>query len=167
MKTDITFRAMTPDDWKEVAEIYREGIETGNATFQLEVPAWSEWDAAHLPHCRIVAEWGLHVVGWAALTPVSGRCVYAGVAEVSVYVAAQHQGKKIGARLLERLIKASEQHNYWTLQAGIFPENLASVKLHEAAGFRHVGLREKIGKMRGVWRDTLLLERRSKLVGLK
>lgn len=167
MKNTITLRSMNPDDWPEVAEIYRQGIDTGHATFQLEVPTWGEWDAAHLPVCRIVADLGAHVVGWAALTPVSGRCVYAGVAEVSVYVSSHHWGNRIGYQLLERLIKTSEQNNYWTLQAGIFPENLASVKLHEALGFRHVGLRERIGKMHGVWRDTLLLERRSKIIGIK
>jgi len=150
-----------------VREIYEHGIATGNATFQTEAPSWQEWDKNHLPTCRLVAlDEDQTVTGWAALTPVSGRCVYAGVAEVSVYIHPDHQGKGIGKRLLEELIKQSEEHNLWTVQAGIFPENTASLKLHELLGFRKIGYREKIGKMKNVWRDTVLLERRSTKIGV-
>jgi phosphinothricin acetyltransferase len=150
-----------------VREIYEHGIATGNATFQTEAPAWEEWDRGHLATCRLVAldEDG-KVTGWAALTPVSGRCVYAGVAEVSIYIHPDFQGEGIGKKLLEELIRQSEAHTFWTLQAGIFPENKASLKLHEQLGFRKIGYREKIGKMKNVWRDTVLLERRSKKVGI-
>lgn len=163
---DIRLRTMTKNDWPSVAEIYRQGIETGNATFETEIPAWEKWNAGHLPGCRIVATIDDSVIAWAALSPVSGRCVYAGVAEVSVYVADKFQGLKIGTKLLERIISESERGGIWTLQAGIFPENKASIKMHENLGFRTVGFRELIGKMEGIWRDTLLLERRSKVVGL-
>lgn len=163
---DIRLRTMTKNDWPSVAEIYKQGIETGNATFETEIPAWEKWNAGHLPGCRIVATIDDSVIAWAALSPVSGRCVYAGVAEVSVYVADKFQGLKIGTKLLERIISESERGGIWTLQAGIFPENKASIKMHENLGFRTVGSRELIGKMEGIWRDTLLLERRSKVVGL-
>ncbi|HLP16963.1 MAG TPA: GNAT family N-acetyltransferase [Bacteroidota bacterium] len=162
----IIFRPMTPDDWMRVSAIYRQGIETGNATFQREVPSWDEWDRGHIRTCRIVAENASGVAGWAALSAVSGRCVYAGVAEVSIYVASESTGQKIGCRLLAELIAESEKEGYWMLQAGIFPENIPSVRIHEANGFRKVGYREKIGKMNGVWRDTLLFERRSVSVGI-
>ena len=162
---DLNIRPMDEKDWEAVAEIYQEGILTGNATFQQEVPSWTDWDNDHLKSCRLIAAIGGEVVGWAALTAVSGRCVYAGVAEVSVYVASAHRGKKIGKELLEALIACSEQQGLWTLQAGIFEENIPSIKIHEELGFRKVGLREKIGKMNGTWRNTLLFERRSKLVG--
>lgn len=157
---------MLPEHWQSVKVIYEEGIATGNATFQTEAPAWEEWDAAHITNCRLVAVENNEVLGWAALTAVSGRCVYAGVAEVSVYVAAIARGKGVGKLLLHALINESEKHNLWTLQAGIFPENTASIKMHEACGFRVIGTREKIGKMNGVWRDTVLLERRSATVGI-
>ena len=162
---NIEIREMRDSDWNAVASIYREGIATGDATFQLDVPAWEEWNHDHLKSCRLVASINNEVVGWAALTPVSGRCVYAGVAEVSVYVSASFRGNNIGTQLLEKLIEVSEQINLWTLQAGIFPENSASIKIHETLGFRKVGLREKIGKMNGIWRDTLLFERRSLVAG--
>ena len=155
---------MTADDWKNVSEIYRQGIETGNATFQQEIPTYTDWDNGHLKNCRIVAIKDNEVAGWAALTPVSGRCVYAGVAEVSVYVADKNRGHKIGHKLLEKLIIESENEKLWTLQAGIFPENIASLKIHEALGFRKIGHRERIGQMNGIWRDIILLERRSKLI---
>lgn len=158
---------MRPEDWNQVKEIYIKGIATGNATFQKEVPAWEEWDTNHIPVGRIVARSEESILGWAAMSSVSSRCVYAGVAEVSVYVSAQSMGKGIGSLLLNALVEASEQHGYWTLQSGIFPENIASIKLHEKHGFRIIGRREKIGKMDGVWRDTLLLERRSKTVGIE
>jgi phosphinothricin acetyltransferase len=152
--------------YPSVKTIYKEGIDTGNATFQSEAPLWEEWDQNHVVHSRLVAIENDEVVGWAALTPVSGRCVYAGVAEVSVYVAAQARGKGVGKLLLEKLIEESEHNNIWTLQSGVFPENIASLKVHEQTGFRQIGLREKIGKMKGTWRDIVLLERRSKVTGI-
>lgn len=157
----IIFRTMTAEDWTSVAEIYRQGIETGNATFQQEIPNFEEWDAEHLKKCRIVCVVENELAGWAALTPVSERCAYAGVAEVSVYVADKFRGQKLGLQLLGQLIEVSENENLWTLQSGIFPENTASLKIHEKVGFRKVGYRERIGKMNGKWRDTILLERRS------
>jgi L-amino acid N-acyltransferase YncA len=163
---EIFFRPMTSDDWMSVAEIYRQGIETGNATFQREIPTWDEWHNGHITSCRIVAIIQNEIVGWAALTAVSRRCVYAGVAEVSVYVSNKYRGQKIGTKLLDKLIFESENEKFWTLQAGIFPENIASLKIHEELGFRKIGNREKIGKMNGIWRDTLLLERRSKIIGI-
>ncbi len=153
------------EDWDAVRAIYEEGIATKNATFETAAPAWEQWDAAHLKDCRFVARANGVVVGWAALSPVSSRCVYGGVAEVSVYVAESAQGQGVGKALLDALVAESERCGLWTLQAGIFPENAASVRLHERCGFRMVGRREKIGQMDGVWRDTLLLERRSKIVG--
>jgi L-amino acid N-acyltransferase YncA len=156
---------LLPQHWDAVKIIYEEGIATGNATFQTSAPAWEEWDAAHLPAARLVAVENDGLLGWAALTPVSGRCVYAGVAEVSVYIGAAARGKGLGKQLLTALVAASEAAGLWTLQAGIFPENTASIAIHEACGFRVLGTRERIGKMHGVWRDTVLLERRSKLVG--
>jgi len=162
----VKIENLIEEHFPSVKKIYEEGIATGNATFQTNSPEWSEWDKGHLSHCRFVAIDDDEIAGWAALTPVSGRCVYAGVAEVSVYVGASHRGKGIGKLLLDRLIKESEAKNIWTLQAGIFPENTPSIKLHENHGFRQVGYREKIGQMKGVWRDTVLLERRSKIVGV-
>ena len=158
---------MLPQHWQDVARIYAEGIATGNATFQKDIPSWEEWDISHLQNCRFVAlnTEGV-VLGWAALTPVSGRCVYAGVAEVSVYVTPQYSGHGVGKMLMNALIESSETEGLWTLQAGIFPENIGSVRLHESVGFRQIGRRERIGKMDGAWRDTLLLERRSEKVGL-
>jgi L-amino acid N-acyltransferase YncA len=165
MNDKLVFRPLTQSDWKAVAEIYKQGIETGNATFQQEVPLWEDWDKGHLQSCRLIAEIDNMVAGWAALTLVSGRCVYAGVAEVSVYVSNDFKGKKVGSGLLEKLIAESESVGIWTLQAGIFPENKPSIRIHESLGFRLVGFREKIGKMDNVWRDTLLYERRSTKVG--
>lgn len=164
MTASVSIRTMQPDDWTTVARIYQEGIDTGNATFQQEVPGWGSWDTGHLAACRLIAETENEIVGWAALSPVSSRPVYAGVAEVSVYVALRFQGQGIGSYLLGALISASERHGIWTLQAGIFPENRSSIKIHEAHGFRQVGRREKIGAMNGVWRDTILMERRSRVV---
>jgi phosphinothricin acetyltransferase len=157
---------MQPAHWPSVKRIYEEGIATGNATFQTTVPGWKDWDDAHVKNSRLVAIDNGEILGWAALTAVSGRCVYAGVAEVSVYVAATARGKGIGKKLLQALIEASEQNNFWTLQAGIFPENESSIKIHEDCGFRIIGRREKIGQMNGIWRDTLLLERRSTVTGI-
>jgi phosphinothricin acetyltransferase len=164
---DIEIRSLKQKDWYTVAEIYKQGIETSNATFQTEIPTWDAWNSCHLNSCRIVAIFNNEIIGWAALTPVSGRCVYAGVAEVSVYVSSQYKGQKVGTKLLNELILESEKEGIWTLQASVFPENFASFKIHENLGFRKVGLREKIGKMSGIWRDTILLERRSKIVGKK
>jgi L-amino acid N-acyltransferase YncA len=160
----IQIRHMTPDDWPVVSAIYAEGIQTGNATFQTEIPEWASWDRGHVATCRLVAMSGDQVAGWAALSPVSERCVYGGVAEVSVYVRAAFRGQGVGLTLLQELVQESERHEFWTLQAGIFPENEGSVRIHEKAGFRVVGRREKIGRLHGVWRDTLLLERRSTVV---
>lgn len=156
---------MTASDWPQVKAIYESGIATGNATFQTSAPGWEEWDNAHVKTCRLVAVENSQVIGWAALTAVSSRCVYAGVGEVSVYIHPDARGKNVGTQLLQALITASEANGFWTLQAGIFPENAVSVKIHEKCGFRLVGRREKIGQMNGVWRDTLLLERRSPVTG--
>ena len=150
----------------QVAAIYSEGIMTRNATFETEAPPWQTWDKNHLQHSRFVAEENGQVAGWAALTPVSGRCVYAGVAEVSVYVGEKFRGKGIGQSLLKELILESEKNGLWTLQAGIFTENISSIKLHEHCSFRKVGFREKVGTMDGVWRDIVLFERRSKTIGV-
>ena len=158
--------SMQPAHWEQVKTIYESGIATGNATFQTSAPSWEEWDKGHSQHCRLVAVEDDTVLGWAALTPVSGRCVYAGVAEVSVYVAEAARGKGTGGKLMQALINESEGHGFWTLQAGIFPENVASIRLHEQHGFRQVGYREKIGQMHGIWRNTVLMERRSSVVGV-
>jgi phosphinothricin acetyltransferase len=157
---------MRDADWDTVRAIYCEGIATGNATFETDAPAWEAWDRGHLRACRLVAKIDGRVVGWAALSPVSGRCVYAGVAEVSIYVSASARGQGIGRALLAALVEASERAGLWTLQAGIFPENAASLALHRAHGFRKVGRRERIGQINGVWRDVALMERRSQVVGI-
>jgi len=157
---------MEPPDWEEVATIYLEGIATGLATFETSAPSFRQWDEGHLPFARLVARRGGVVVGWAALSRVSQRSVYAGVAEVSVYVASSSRGAGIGRQLLEALIHESELNGIWTLQAGIFPENTASLALHRACGFREVGHRERIGQLNRAWRDTILLERRSSKVGV-
>jgi len=156
---------MRDEDWPEVRRIYDEGIATGNATFETEPPSWSVWDAKHRRDCRLVTRDGATLLGWAALSPVSSRCVYGGVAEVSVYVGAAARGAGVGRALLAALISESERQGVWTLQAGIFPENEASVRLHVALGFREVGRRVRIGKMGDRWRDVLLLERRSAITG--
>ena len=154
------------DDWEQVRLIYLDGIATGNATFEIEAPSWEKWDTAHLQKMRLVARDGSHILGWAAVSPVSNRCVYGGVAEVSVYVGEKARGQGVGRALLNALIEASEENGIWMLQAGVFPENVASINLHLQCGFREVGRRERIGKVRGAWRDVLLLERRSKNVGI-
>jgi L-amino acid N-acyltransferase YncA len=156
---------MRPGDWPAVRAIYLEGIATGNATFEETAPEWDKWDAGHLRAARIVARADDDILGWAALSGVSSRCVYAGVAEVSVYVAERARGRGVGRELLARLIVDSEAEGIWTLQAGIFPENVASIALHERAGFRLVGMRERLGQMNGRWRDVVLMERRSKVAG--
>jgi phosphinothricin acetyltransferase len=152
-------------DWPAVRTIYEQGIATGNATFQKSAPEWDAWDAAHLPHCRLVADSAGDVLAWVALSPVSSRCVYAGVAEVSIYVAERARGRGIGIALLSALVEASEHENIWTLQAGIFPENTASIELFRKAGFRVLGRRERLGQMDGRWRDVILMERRSQIAG--
>ncbi len=152
------------EHWPDVGRIYAEGIATRNATFETEVPGWDAWDRAHLAEHRFVATEGEAVLGWAALVPVSERCVYGGVVENSVYVAASGQGRGIGTALLDALVESTEAAGIWTIQTGIFPENEASIRLHERVGFRVVGRRERLGKLDGVWRDVLLLERRSGVV---
>lgn len=162
----IEFRPLLPSDWPRVRAIYAEGIESGHATFQTEVPTWGKWDSSRLDRCRIVAEVEGRVDGFAALSPTSSRPVYAGVCEVMVYVAAAARGRGIGRALVAELVRQSEDAGIWTLQAGIFPENEASIRAHLAAGFREVGRRERIGRFHdGRWRDTVLLERRSETVG--
>ena len=152
---------MGPGDWPHVAAIYAAGIATRNATFETEVPAWAEWDAAHLPDHRFVATDSDGIVGWVALTGYSDRCCYEGVADLSVYVDPPAQGRGIGRALLEHLVTNTEDVGIWTIQAGVFPENEASLALHRRCGFRVVGTRERIGQLDGVWRDVVLLERRS------
>ncbi|HZH63072.1 MAG TPA: GNAT family N-acetyltransferase [Metabacillus sp.] len=163
---NVIIQNLKSEHWDQVKEIYLDGIATGNATFQMEAPMWEEWDECHTANCRLIATIDNHVVGWSALSPVSGRCVYAGVAELSIYVHSHYKGNGIGHTLLQALIKISEENGYWTLQAGIFPENSASLALHKKNGFREVGIRERIGKMNGVWRDVVLLERRSNVNGI-
>lgn len=162
---EISLQKLTKNDWDQVRSIYAEGIATGNATFQQEVPSWEDWDRSHLADCRVIAEQNGRILGWGALTSVSDRCHYAGVAEVSIYVAADNRGQGVGRALLEALTRESESSGFWTLEARIFPENAASVALHKRCGFREVGRRERVGSLNGVWRDTLLLERRSQIVG--
>lgn len=166
MENTILIDKMLPEDWGQIREIYLEGIATGNATLQKEAPSWEAWDKGHILACRIVARSKGKVLGWAALSPISSRCVYSGVAEVSVYVGQKSRGRGVGSILLTSLIEISEQNGFWTLQSGIFPENVSSIKLHIKYGFREVGRRERIGKMDGVWRDVSLLERRSNEVGV-
>jgi L-amino acid N-acyltransferase YncA len=162
---DFDITAIRSRDWHAIRNIYSEGIATGNATFETEAPDWAKWDQAHLRDCRLVARDGHRVLGWAALSPVSGRRVYSGVAEVSVYVAADARGCGVGKRLLLALIEQSELSGIWTLQSGIFPENVPSIALHKSCGFREVGVRQNLGQRDGIWRDVVLLERRSSSVG--
>ena len=152
---------LRPHHWPAVRAIYQAGIATGNATFETAVPTWEAWDAAHLPDHRLVARDDGRVLAWAALAPVSDRCAYAGVAEGSIYVAPGAQGRGVGRQLLDALVASAERAGIWTVQTGIFPENRASVRLHQACGFRVVGVRERLGRLEGRWRDVLLLERRS------
>lgn len=159
-------RNFKQSDFDSVKDIYQQGIDTGNATFETQVKEWDEWNNSMLQVCRLVAVENERVVGWAALSPVSNRCVYAGVAEVSVYVASEARGKGVGQIWLAKLVEESEKKGFWTLQAGIFPENESSIALHQKNGFRILGLQEKLGKMGEKWRDVVLLERRSKVVGI-
>lgn len=158
----VTFRPLVAADWPAVAAIYREGIASGDATFETEVPDWESWDAARSPDCRIIAELDGETVGYAGLSPVSKRPVYAGVREVMIYVAAAVRGRGVGGRLLGRLVEESEARGIWTLQAGIFPENVASIRIFEKAGFRILGTHERLGRFHdGRWRDVVLMERRA------
>ena len=157
---------MTAEDWPSVRQIYEEGIATGNATFEKSAPDYDAWDRGHLSRCRLVAREYGEVAGWAALSPVSSRCVYGGVAEVSVYVRETARGRGVGLALMKALVEESEKAGIWTLQAGIFPENAASIDVHGKVGFRIVGVREKLGVMDGRWRDVVLMERRSGVVGV-
>lgn len=154
------------EHYSEIISIYQDGIDTGNATFETSVPTWEAWNEQKLPYCRLMAVDNDMIVGWAALSKVSSRCVYEGVAEVSVYVSKDHRGKGVGEFLMKNLIYESETQGIWTLQSGMFPENEGTISLHKKMGFRVIGFREKIGKLAGVWRDNILMERRSKIVGI-
>ena len=163
---DVVIRDLRPGDWPAVAAIYGEGIETGDATLESAIPPWAQWDAGHRADCRLVAERDGQVVGWTAISSYSGRSVYSGVAWESVYVAASARGAGVGRALLEALIEASEAAGVWTLLAGVQIENAASLALHERVGFRRIGVQERVGRdPTGRWRDVVLLERRSLLVG--
>ena len=157
---------MKNSDWPAVAQIYKQGMDTGFATFEKEVPSFEVWDAGHLQLGRLVAVNGETILGWAALSPVSSRCVYGGVAEVSVYIGQGNRGQGVGKMLMQQLIFESEKAGLWTLQSGIFPENKGSVELHLKMGFRFIGKRERVGKRDNVWKDNLLFERRSTVVGV-
>ena len=157
-----TIEQMKAGDWEQVRSIYLEGIAAGNSTFETEAPSWEKWDEGHHHFARLVMRDGEKILGWAALSPVSKRSVYRGVAELTVYVTGSARGQGVGRALLEALINESEKNGIWTLQGSIFPENTASIKLHLACGFREVGRRERIAMLNGVWRDTLLFERRHK-----
>lgn len=165
---NYTIEEMKESDWDEVSKIYLEGINTGIATFQNSIPTFEEWNNGHIKSCRLVAKSEGKVLGFAALSPTSSRAVYSGVAEVSIYIGENYRSLGIGQSLMTNLTKLSEENNFWTLQSGIIKENTASIKLHKKCGFREIGIREKVAKMdNGVWHDTLLMERRSKLVGIK
>ena len=166
MVKKVEISAMLPNHWNEVAKIYQEGIQTGYATFEKEVPSWEKWNSAHVKACRIIGQINHEIIGWAALSSVSSRCVYGGVAEVSIYISKNHRGKNIGNILFKELISESEKNGFWTLQSGVFRENIGSIKLHENHGFRQIGFREKVAKLDDVWKDTILLERRSKIIGI-
>jgi L-amino acid N-acyltransferase YncA len=165
MATEVTIHDMTPEDWPDVRAIYEQGIATGNATFETEAPRWEAWDNSHLEEPRLVARLDGAVVGWSALSPVSARRVYRGVVEVSTYVGERARGRGVGLDLLSAMIERSEASGIWTLQAGVFPENHASLRLHLRCGFRTVGIQERVGQMGSSWRDVVLLERRSPVVG--
>lgn len=164
-KPAVAIRPMRPADWPVVAAIYAQGIATGNATFETDVPAWERWNGAHLPDHRLVAELGGQVVGWTAVSPVSSRCVYAGVVEHSLYVAETARGHGVGRALLDALVGSTERAGIWTIQTGVFPENEPSLALHRSVGFRVLGVRERPGQLHGRWRDVVLLERRSEAAG--
>jgi phosphinothricin acetyltransferase len=163
----VIIEEMKDESWEAVQRIYNEGIATKNATFQTEAPEWDAWDQSHRKDCRLIATINNEIAGWAALSNVSSRCVYAGVAEVSIYIDSAFRGMGVGDQLMKQLINESEKQGIWTLQAGIFPENKASIALHLNNGFRIQGTREKIAKMDNVWRDTVMLERRSRVAGME
>lgn len=162
---DIRIETMKPDDWDAVRAIYAAGIATGNATFETEPPSWEVWDEKHIPHCRLVARSEGQIVGWVAMTPTSSRKAYAGVCEHSIYIAESARGKGVGKKLLTAFIEDTERAGVWTLHTSIFPENVASLALHKSCGFREIGYRERIAQLNGVWRTTVMLERRSRVVG--
>jgi phosphinothricin acetyltransferase len=162
---DVIISAMKPEDWEAVRAIYQQGIATGNATFETEAPDWKSWDEKHRPDCRLVARVEGQVVGWAAMMPVSSRRAYAGVCEHSIYIADAARGKGIGKTLLTAFIAETERAGIWTLHTSIFPENVASITLHKSCGFREIGYRERVAQLNGVWRNTVMLERRSNVVG--
>lgn len=158
---------MTQNDWEQVSNIYLEGIQTGKATFQSEIPSWENWNKSHISSCRLVARSGNEVLGWTALSATSSRCVYAGVAEVSIYIGQKYREHGIGKMLLESLVNLSEKNGFWTLQSGIIRKNSSSIALHKKCGFREIGIREKVAKMNnGEWHDVVLMERRSKVIGI-
>ena len=164
---NYSIRNMTKDDWLEVSNIYKEGIDTKTATFQSEIPTCEQWDSSHLNICRFVITAGNKIVGWSALSPTSSRCVYKGVAEVSIYISNSYKGQGLGKILLDKMIMESEKNNIWSLQSVIIRENLSSIKLHEKCGFRQIGIREKVAKMDTLhWMDVVLMERRSKIIGI-
>ena len=162
----MQFITINESVFPEVAKIYQEGINTGIATFETQVPTWETWNSSHLDFGRIAIAHNNQIYGWAALSPVSNRCIYGGVAEVSVYVSELKRGQGLGKKLLEKLIDISEENNIWTLQSSIMRANESSIKMHENCGFRIIGYKEKIGKLHGVWLDNIILERRSKIVGI-
>jgi L-amino acid N-acyltransferase YncA len=165
---NFAIKEMTKEDWQAVSKIYLEGIQTGIATFQTSIPTWEEWDNGHTKTCRLVACSGKEVLGWVALSPTSSRCVYAGVAEVSIYIGQEFRGQGVGSALLRNVIKLSEENGFWTLQSGIIKENIESIELHKKCGFREIGIREKISRMsNGIWHDVVLMERRSNIVGIE
>ncbi|WP_109301681.1 GNAT family N-acetyltransferase [Aquimarina sp. AU474] len=164
MNSNIQIEHFSKSDWYEISTIYQEGIATGIATFETKVPSWETWDATHTVSCRLKAIVNQEIAGWAALSPTSKREVYKGVAEVSIYITTKFRNLGIGTLLLSALIKESESAGFWTLQAGIFSQNKASIVLHKSLGFREIGFREKIGKLNNIWYDNTILERRSKKI---
>jgi phosphinothricin acetyltransferase len=167
IRETVSIEVLTAEAWPAVEKIYAAGIATKNATFEQHPPDWQTWNNSHRPDCRFVASVGPQIIGWAALSNVSNRCIYSGVAEISIYMDPAFQGRGVGDKLMKALIAESEAHGLWTLQAGIFPENVRSIQLHLRNGFRIIGTRERIGRMDGVWRDTVLMERRSARVGVE
>lgn len=159
-------REMKASDWEDVSQIYAQGIATGFATFEQTISSYESWNQAHVEKCRLIAEENGEILGWAALSPVSSRCVYGGIGEVSVYIRAESRGKGVGKLLLKQLISESEKAGFWTIQSGIFPENEASIHLHKKIGFRFIGKRERVGKIQGIWKDNLLFEKRSETIGV-
>lgn len=166
MEKEVILRAMIASDWEAVASIYTDGIATGFATFETSVPSYEAWNETHMQSCRIVATQNETILGWAALSAVSSRCVYGGVAEVSIYIKKDSRGMGVGKFLMKNLITESEQIGLWTLQSGIFPENEGSIELHKKVGFRYIGKRERVGKLHGIWKDNILFEKRSKTIGI-